>query len=309
MKNVKIVSIESEFGAGTKGAKLGPAAVLKELSLNYPHEVVPAAELDDDEPSELVHHGELIIDTLSRAVTLLSGILEEKAVPLIFTGDHSNGLAAISAYKEVFPKNRLGVIWIDAHADLHSPYSTHSGNIHGMPLAAALGRGSEANDRNKPDRRTESIWNDLVKLGKKRLSPKLQPADLVLIDIRDAEEEELEWMNQKGIRFFTPADRKSLGIPAIIQTTLEHLSQCDHLLVSFDVDSLDPELSYGTGTPVPDGLNHAEAVALLSGFLSQPKVFAMEVTEINPLLDRHQPMEKTAASILREVFQQTGFPG
>ncbi len=302
MKNVKIITIESDFGAGKKGAKLGPQALLKELpnsfTENIPIERIEPIELEESETGEFAIHIESILNIEKRAIQAVEAAIDASQTPWIISGDHSNGLVGISAYKNKFPENRLGVIWIDAHADLHSPFTSPSGNMHGMPLAAALGLQSNTNSKNKVDRSTQSLWKEMLHLGSNKICPKLLPSDLVFIDIRDLEVEEIAILENQSIKHFTPQNRKEIGIQKIIEDTLQHLSHCHHILVSFDVDSLDPSISCGTGTPVHGGLSKEEAIELLKNFLAVPNLFAFEITEINPLLDRIHPMEKEAAEIV-----------
>ncbi|MCF8425466.1 MAG: arginase [Bacteroidia bacterium] len=311
MKNVNIITIESDFGAGKKGAKLGPQALLKELSSSLinsiPVHVVDNTELVEDYSSEFGLHIDAIIETQKRSIQIIEEVVKNGGTPWIISGDHSNGLSAISAYKNSFPENKLGVIWIDAHADLHTPYTSPSGNVHGMPLGAALGLAEPKHPRNKVEKSIQSKWKELLLLGDKNVSPKVESSDLVFIDLRDLEEEEINLLGELSIKYFTPLTRKELGLKKIIEETISHLSNCNHILVSFDVDSLDPSISYGTGTPVPDGLSKDQAIELLSELLQLPNLFGFETTEINPLLDRHNPMEIAVAEIIEKSFINSGF--
>jgi len=311
VKNVKIVTIESDFGAGKKGAKLGPQALLKELPIdllkNIPVEVVNTSEQPLNNESVFALNIDAVLYSENKAIAAIENIFIEGNIPFIISGDHSNGLAAISAYKNCFPENRLGVIWIDAHADLHTPYTSPSGNLHGMPLAAALGLTDQLNTKNNVDKETISKWKEMIELGSKSISPKLLPTDLVFIDLRDLEVEEINGLAVLNIKHYTPINRKTLGIKNIIEDTIQHLSHCNQILVSFDVDSLDPNISSGTGTPVPDGLTKEDAIELLSAFLKLPNLCAFEITEINPILDRFKPMEIEAASIIETCFINSGF--
>ncbi len=313
VKNVKIISIESDFGAGKKGAKLGPQALLKELpnslTTQIQQERITVSDLNENQETTFALHIDSIIETLNRSIKAITDAVESNQFPWIISGDHSNGLAAISAYKDLYPEKRLGVIWIDAHADIHTPYTSPSGNMHGMPLAAALGIGMPEKSLNKIDKYTQAAWRQMCELGSKRVSPKIQSSDLVFIDIRDLESEEIEILETYSIRHFTPKDRLNLGLEAIISEAKSALSHCDHILVSFDVDSMDPSISSGTGTPVHGGLFKQDAIQLLAQFLALPNLFSFEVTEINPLLDRHNPMEISAAEVLAEAFKQAGFIG
>jgi len=307
VKNVKIITIESDFGAGTKGAKLGPQAMLKQLPQALIADI-PAVRLsDDDLPEDESEHKQAlhiiqILEIQKRALEHIQTAATEGFTPFIISGDHSNGLAGISAYKDLYPSNQLGVIWIDAHADLHTPYTSPSGNMHGMPLGAALGIEKLSQSGSSIDKETQQKWKQLTQLGKQKISPKITPNNLVFIDIRDLEKEEISIIEENNILHFTPQHRKSLGIEEIIEQSLAHLAHCHHIYVSFDVDSLDPSISSGTGTPVHGGLSKEEAIQLLKAFLGQPNLFAFEITEINPLLDRHNPMEEVAAEIVKASF-------
>ncbi|MCA0427602.1 MAG: arginase [Bacteroidetes bacterium] len=305
MKNVKFITIESDFGAGKKGAKLGPQALLNQLkkripdwdALNQPERVL-SEDLESDNEHPFLKNIYSILEVQKRAVLSIQKELENNAgFPVILSGDHSNGSAAISAIKNAFPEKRLGVIWIDAHADLHNPFSTPSGNMHGMPLAIALGLKHEVEDANEVSKSELELWQELLELGSEKISPKILAQDLVLIDIRDLEEDEIDTIRERGILSFSPAECDAMGIQEVINKSLEQLSDCDHILVSFDVDSLDPEISIGTGTPVPNGLTLQEASELLNGLLKSPKTVALEITEVNPLLDRTNPMEEIAADL------------
>ena len=311
MRSVEIISIESDFGAGKKGAKLGPQAL---ISLLKKQNITPLSSANNirivaDELEENTEHPfnkniESIYQVQQLAVEAIEKSLTQKSFPFILSGDHSNGCAGISAVKNLYSNQQIGVIWIDAHADLHSPYSTPSGNMHGMPLAAALAVNDLVEDANVVDEESVKYWQNLVHLGSKKIAPKILPNNLVFIDLRDFEEDEEILLKSKNITYFTPTMRKELGIESILHKTLEQLAHCDYIYVSFDVDSLSPDISIGTGTPVPNGMSEEEAVFLLKKLINHPKTIAFEITEINPLLDRERPMEEVAARILKKVFQQ-----
>lgn len=309
MQSVEIISIESDFGAGKKGAKMGPQALINLINKHQVKTLSRANNLRiiaDEFPENTIHpfnkNIESIYEVQQLAVNAIENVLEKKIFPFIISGDHSNGCAGISAVKNFYNDKRIGIVWIDAHADLHSPYSTPSGNMHGMPLAAALAVNNLVEDANEVDEESIRIWENLVHLGSKKIAPKVLPSDLVFIDLRDFEEDEEILLNSKNITYFTPQIRKEIGIEAILERTLAKLSNCDLIYVSFDVDSLDPNISIGTGTPVPNGLSINEAVYLLKSLINNPKTIAFEITEINPLLDRENPMEEVAVDILEKVF-------
>jgi arginase len=310
-KNIKIIEVTSELGAGTRGSSLGPAA-LRYSDINkgrrkinrFPFEWV-------DDVNEMLAQGSKYefawhIDHISGIIAAVAEKVEENLkagfFPLVVSGDHSNAAGTVSGIKNFIGEKRLGVVWIDAHADIHSPYTTPSGNMHGMPLALLLGEDNAESQINEPDEQTIRLWNAMKKTGSGKISPKIFPGDLVYIDIRDLERQEWELIEEKEIEFYTPKEIKQFGIETVAKETLEYLSHCDYIYVSFDVDSLDPAVSRGTGTPYPDGLQLHEAKTLLYHLLKNKKTIAFEVTEINPLLDQDNKMARTVLEILEEIL-------
>ncbi len=313
VKNVEIITIESDFGAGKKGAKLGPQAFLNCFNSNLKNKLpitrIESNHLEEEEPypGNFAKNIESIFEVQKLALSAIENAIEANSLPWIISGDHSNGLAGISAYRNLYPNNTLGVIWIDAHADLHTPFTSPSGNMHGMPLAAALGLRKTATGKNNLDKESMLLWDNLINLGSNQINPKIAPNNLVFLELRDLEAEEIELLNSLEIKNYTPEQRKAIGLNQLLEEINAQLSNCDHILVSFDVDSLDPTISFGTGTPVPGGLLWEEAVDLLSALLQSPKLIAFETTEINPLLDRANPMEEVSAKLIEEVFEKSGF--
>lgn len=195
------------------------------------------------------------------------------------------------------------MIWIDAHGDLHTPFTSPSGNMHGMPLAALLGLDNEENKVRELAPDVTKHWHRWQRIGSKGLFLKILPDDLVLLDIRDLEEQEWDAIQHLDIKHFTPDDRQQRGIDFIIEQTLLHLQDCDKIFVTFDVDSLDPSISRGTGTPSANGLSVDEAKELLQAFWNLPNLCGLEITEINPLLDSGNRMAKTMMQILQAIFE------
>lgn len=310
-RTLTVLTIESDFGAGKKGAKLGPQATLKQLEVLNNSKFkkstkirVESKNLESENLPPFSKNIDSIIDIHQRAIFEIENVLEKGNFPFIISGDHSNGSAIISGIKNYYPDKKLGVVWIDAHADIHSPFTTPSGNMHGMPLAVTLGVSHGTNDDdNVVDEKEIKLWQQLLTLGDKKITPKILPQDLVFIDLRDFEDEEEAIIKKMGIKYFTPKIRKEIGIPEVLKQTTEHLASCDLIYVSFDVDSLDPEISIGTGTPVPNGLSIADAEFLLSSLLKNEKLVGLEFTEINPLLDRDKPMEVVAANLINTIFK------
>jgi len=307
MKKIKIIESRSEIGAGTRGSSLGTQAIMM-AALNqgskffntYSVVEIPNVNklLSTKTDTTCAKHIEGVIEIYDRFVYQMGESFEEGAFPIVLAGDHSSAGGTIAGIKSKYPNKRLGVIWIDAHADLHSPYTSPSGNIHGMPLAASLGLDNLISQRKQPSTKTEDLWNRLKSVG--GICPKILPQDLVFIGLRDTEEEEDYLVGYHGIKTISVSEVRIKGIDTTVQEVNDYLSACDIIYVSFDVDSMDPHYtSYGTGTPVPIGFSEKEATQLVEGVLAYDKVGCFEITEVNPILDyQGNKMAETAFRIL-----------
>lgn len=306
MRNIKIIEVKSEIGAGTRGASLGVDALqiaaldfMSNFFVNFPTEKVETENHLLYEPVQSPYakriHGVLTMyERVSKSVseTLKSGLF-----PLVLAGDHSSAGGTIAGIKIAKPKNRLGVIWIDAHADLHSPYTSPSGNMHGMPLATALAEDNKEYKVHNPDPKTVDLWNQLKNVGK--ISPKIHPEDLVFIGLRDFEKEEDAILKKNNIKVIPVQEVRRKGVEHVVRQALLHLSNCDDIYVSFDVDSLDSAISRGTGTPVSNGLKEREAEDMMAALMQNHKICCFEITEVNPTLDKENLMAEIAFNILQ----------
>lgn len=299
----------SELGAGTRGASLGWQA-MRMASLQYAPTLFkryPQREVPADNEALFGPSGDSralylagISQMYQRIEKRLQASLESGHFPLVLAGDHSNAGGTIAALKKALPGQRLGVIWVDAHADLHSPYTSPSGNVHGMPLATALGEDNRAHAVGEPKAETREQWQQM-----KGDAARLQPEDLVFIGVRSAEAPEKALLEQYAIPNFTVDQLREEGAQTIAQKARQHLSGCDVLYLSFDVDSLDPRVSVGTGTPVENGFTEAEATELLIQLVEDERLRAFELVEVNPLLDRNgNSMAEAAVRILEEVSRK-----
>src|SRR5690606_35447128 len=154
--------------------------------------------------------------------------------------------------------------------------------------------------RNRPRVYTMDTWDRLRKIGVSE--HKMTPRDLVFIGLRDYEPEEQAILEEFNIKVIKVADLRRDGADAVVKQTLEYLGECDRIHVSFDVDSLDPSISVGTGTPVPDGLFADEASALLQGLCRDPRTATLDVVEINPALDTNNAMAEATLKIMEPLF-------
>jgi arginase len=292
MKNIKLVEVRSELGAGTRGASLGIDA-LKLASMEYGEYFFGRYKnVEIKDSSRLLYKNPVrthakrirgVVKIFNRLATTISKEIQANRFPVVLSGDHSSAGGTIAGVKMAHPEKRVGVIWIDAHADLHSPYTTPSGNIHGMPLATALAVDNITKAIQTPTDDTMPLWEMLKNIG--NISPKITPQDLVFIGLRDYEEPEGAFIRKNRIRVVTVPEIRRGKIKEICKQVLAHLSHCDVLYISFDIDSLDKPLVPGTGTPVSGGLTLNEAQKILSILLKDPRLVCFEITEINPLLD------------------------
>ncbi len=308
-KKLQVITVKSELGAGTRGSSLGFEA-LQIASLKYDagffknREEINVKTLNHKlfDKVELRYAKRLdgIAKMYRRIAKEVSDTLETGDFPFVFAGDHSNAGGTIAGIKEAFPNKRLGAVWVDAHADLHSPYTSPSGNVHGMPLATAIHEDNLENQNNTPEDETVWHWNEM-----KGPNQRVRPSDLFFISVRDTEEPESNLMAKHQMPNIKTAEVRKMGARKAAEKALEHLEDCDIIYVSFDVDSMDPEISVGTGTPVPNGLWEDEAREILLAFAESEKLVCMETTEINPLLDlKGNAMAEAAFRVVKSVIEK-----
>lgn len=311
-KTVKIIEAAFEFGAGTRGSHLGPSALYQEISQTNPgilqiaqREMLPQSTADGlthGSNTPFAHHIHAIHKAVNHIAASVEKALQEKALPLVFSGDHSNAIGTVTGIADAYPGKKIGIIWVDAHLDLHSPYTTPSGNMHGMAVNALLSENHHGNHKNELNPETITLWNKIKKSGRLEIHPKISPENIVFIGTRDFEEEEWDLVQHLKIRVYTPDDIRKKGMSNILAETHSYLDHCDLLYTSFDVDSLDPTISSGTGTPAPDGLSYQDAELIFKSLVNHPKTTVFEISEINPLLDNDHSMPRTIAQLLASAW-------
>ena len=192
------------------------------------------------------------------------------AVPVVLGGDHSLAAGSVGASADFLASRGkdLGLIWVDAHGDMNTPATTRSGNVHGMPLAALLG--------NEP--------HELARIGKR--SPKVRADKTVLLGIRDLDELEKQLVRDSKVHVFTMKEIDQQGISAVMKKALKIAGRgTGGIHVSFDLDSCDPTIAPGVGTPKKGGLNYREAQLVMELISDSGRLIALDLVEINPILD------------------------
>ncbi|WP_057936568.1 arginase [Algoriphagus resistens] len=310
MRDIKLVEVRSEIAAGTRGASMGVDA-LKIASLDKKSDFftqfdpinVPDANSYLWKGNNFPHAKYIdgVYQVLQNVYSTIESLRMEKKFPIVLAGDHSTAAGTIMGIKAADPDKRLGVIWIDAHADLHTPFTTPSGNMHGMPLAMVAQLDNIDCQVNEPSEDTLAIWKKIKTIGGD--FPKIVPGDIVFITVRDTESPEDHLIKNYGIKNFSTQEVRSRGIEQIAAETLEVLKDCDQIYISFDVDSLDSSISVGTGTPVPDGLTVQEAIELNVKLIQDKRVCCWEIVEVNPTLDSENVMAENAFEILEATVK------
>ena len=308
--SVRYIIVESEVGAGTRGSSLGFKAMevvgwnkSSEILSKYNHKTVEVYNQDlykeVDTPN--AKHIDSVVKVLEGVTDAVHTAVETE-FPIVLSGDHSIAAGTIAGIKKAYPNKRLGVVWIDAHADIHSPYTTPSGNVHGMPLASALGLDNLDLKINDLSDKESDQWNKMKMLS--GVNPAVLPEDTVYFGVRDTEEQEDEIIEKQKIRNYRVEETRYRGMGVCLNEAIERLDECDLVYISFDVDSMDCDLiSHGTGTPVTKGFDESEIKEIVTGFLETEKVACLEFVEINPTLDeKKNKMAETAFEILEDVL-------
>ena len=230
MRELRIIEVKSEIGAGTRGSSLGSEAI-KIAALDFgsrffkQHKIT---EIPNENHLLLESSGNAHAKRISGVLTMAERIADEvcktlqsKEFPIILSGDHSCSAGTVSGIRKAFPKLKVGVIWVDAHADMHTPYTTPSGNMHGMPIAVLLDEDNLDCRVNTPDQETLNYWYQLKNIGK--IAPKITYHDLVYIALRDFEKEEKYLLDNNNVKVFPISAIRKEGVEKIAEAALKYL--------------------------------------------------------------------------------------
>jgi arginase len=281
-KNVKIVGVPMDLGADRRGVDMGPSVVriaglsgkLTELGYevedigNVPVALAETRNIADADArhkylAEVAKSSQILADRVEK-------ILEADAMPIILGGDHSIAIGSVAGISSFYRKRdqRIGVLWVDAHADINTPESSPSGNIHGMPLAALLGHGPA----------------ELVNIS--GFAPKVRPEDCVVVGVRQIDDGERELARRIGLRVYTMRDLDEKGMSRVMDEAIEHVTRYTvGFHATFDMDFVDPDYAPGVGTPVPGGGTFRESHLAMEKIADSGRMLSVEMVEINAVLD------------------------
>lgn len=275
-KPCHIVGVGSGWGARNMGTADGAKALIEAMPphfQNFPQTFRYWHENDlcfsNPRPLPLeqakIHadHIQKVVMDLKEAV---KNICLHQNIPLVFGGDHSIAMGTWTGVKEAFPQKEIGLIWVDAHMDAHTPKTSPSLNIHGMPVAALLGYGDDR----------------FTKLG--NFYPTLKPENLCLLGTRSFEDGEADFLTRLGVRIYSMEEIRKRGFEVVFQEVCDQLSSTQFGL-SIDIDAFDPEEAPGTGTPEDSGLKFEDVKMVWRGLAQNPGFSALEIVEFNPHKD------------------------
>ena len=281
MRQVHLIGVPLDLGGGRRGVDMGPSAFriagLGEQLTTLGCTIVDKGDLPAPIPEtqDLRDEHKKYIRDIAKVCqkvyqTALSS-LDEGAMPIVLGGDHSLAAGSVAAAAEWAKRTRdkpIGLLWVDAHGDMNTPATSLSGNVHGMPLAALLGA--------EPA--------ELSRIG--TFSPKVLPANTVLVGIRNLDEREKVAVRNSGVHVFTMKDIDRQGIASIVEQAVNLAGNgTAGVHVSFDMDVCDPLIAPGVGTPVKGGLNYREAHMVMEIVADSGLLTSLDLVEVNPTLD------------------------
>jgi arginase len=281
-QKIRIIGVPMDLGASRRGVDMGPSALrvagLQARIKQLGHQVEDIGNISVKQPEEM-SYGEKrakylaeIADACKDLGAMVEKSLEESMLPVVLGGDHSIAAGTLSGVAAHFKKKekKVGLIWLDAHGDINTPESSPSGNVHGMPLAAAMGYGAM----------------ELVEL--QGFKPKVEPQNISLVGIRDLDSQEKKLAKKSGVHVFTMRDIDERGMREVMSDALKYaMDDTDGISVSLDMDFVDPSDAPGVGTPVRGGVTYREAHLAMEMIADTEAMLSLEIVEINPVIDEH----------------------
>jgi len=296
-RRIFVIGVPMDLGQQRRGVDMGPSAIryagLHQALGALGYQVIDLGDVPIPLPehvppeSEKARHLGSIAAACRKLYERVAAIDLREAGVIFLGGDHALSIGSVAAVAA--DRDDMGVLWVDAHGDFNTPETTPSGNVHGMALAALMGLGAPA----------------LVNIG--RPGPKLRPDQAVLLGVRDLDPPEREALRAHGVRVFTMRDVDERGMAATAREALACLAACRRIHVSLDMDVLDPAEAPGVGTPVAGGLTCREAHLLMEILHDSGKACAMDIVEVNPVLDERNRTAQLAVALAESLFGKVIF--
>jgi arginase len=299
MRAAHIIGVPLDLGGNRRGVDMGPSALriaglaerLGSLGLRVVDEgdivtPIPEKKTAGDPRKKYIREIARVCDRLYR---MSLGVLHSGGIPVVLGGDHSLGAGSVAATADFLRKDDkpLGLLWVDAHGDMNTPAISDSGNVHGMPLAALLG--------------PEPV--ELSRIG--GFSPKVRPEHTVLIGIRNLDDREKEIVRESRVHVFTMKDIDRNGIASVVEQAIAIAGKgTGGIHVSFDLDVCDPTIAPGVGTPVKGGLDYREAHMVMEIVADSGLLLALDLVEVNPILDDRNTTAQLAAELAASALGQ-----
>ncbi|MDI7742671.1 arginase [Lysinibacillus fusiformis] len=293
-RKISIIGAPSDYGQQRRGVDMGPSAIryadvterLEGIGYEIKDEgdiIVKRAASNTQLDTNLKNLKE-VVEVCTQLSNKVSEVIGQGRFPLVLGGDHSiaiGTLAGLAAHYE-----NMGVIWYDAHADLNTPATSPSGNIHGMPLAVSIGLGDER----------------LVNIGGP--TAKIKPENIIIIGARSVDPGERELIRDKGIKVYTMHEIDRMGMTRIIEESIAYLKarKVDGVHLSLDLDGLDPLYTPGVGTPVPGGITYRESHLAMEMLEEEGFITSAEFVEVNPILDERNKTADVAVALMGSLF-------
>ena len=294
-RTVEIIGVPMDLGGNRRGVDMGPSAIryadlegrLRRMGIvvkDHGNLTVPdRGQERAHAPEPKAHFHQEIVAVAEELAEKVAAVVRRGGFPLVLGGDHSVAMGTLAGMARA--GKRPGVIWMDAHPDINSPETTPSGNVHGMPFAVALGLASTpfpSSLRGSADARTAA-----------------------LVGIRDVDVGEREHIKKSGVAALTIADIDRLGMADVMERAIAVASRPEGIHLSLDMDVIDPNEAPGVGTPVRGGISYREAQLAMEMIAATGKLVSMEVTEVNPILDRANATAALAVELIASALGLT----
>jgi arginase len=290
--NIAVIGAPLDLGAGRRGVDMGPSAIRvanldgRLADLGYEVEDLGNVDVPQAESVPKSDRNARFLPQITQTCKRLASMVERAAgdgkTPLVLGGDHSVAVGSVSGISRHFRKQRrqVGLIWIDAHADMNTPATSPSGNVHGMPLACIIGLGP---------RELTHLYN---------YAPKIDPKNVALVGIRDVDQLEKPHVKQSGVHAFTMREIDERSLRVILREAIDiACAGTAGFHLSFDMDAVDPQVAPGVGTPVRGGFTYREAHLAMEIINDSGQMTSMDIVEVNPVIDERNRTAELAVEL------------